>query len=178
MDIIKLKDKNFKKYISAEEIDMAISKVAQQINEEYKDDIPIFIITLNGAIIFAADLFKRLTITCSLTCVKFSSYEGTQTTNDIQSLIGLKEDLRGKRVIIVEDIVDTGNTYEHLMEILKDKGTKDIKIATMTFKPDAYKKGFPVHYVGLTIPPKFVVGRGLDYDGLGRNLNDIYQVCE
>lgn len=178
MEKVTLKDKTFEKYISAEEIDTAIERVAQQINKDYEGDTPIFIVTLNGAIIFAADLFKKLTITCSMTCVKLASYEGTQSTNSIKDLIGLKEDLKDKRVIIVEDIVDTGNTYEHLLEILKDKGTKDIRIATMTYKPDAYKKEHPIHYIGLSIPPKFVVGRGLDYDGLGRNLNDIYQVCE
>ena len=177
-DIIQLHDKKFKKYISKEEIDQAVAQVAAQINEDYKNDAPIFLVVLNGAIIFAADLFKKLTIQCSLSCIKLSSYQGVECTHQMNSLIGLNEDLKGKRVIILEDIIDTGNTYEYLYHLLQGEGVKDIKIATMTYKKDAYEKDLPIHYIGITIPTKFVVGRGLDYDGLGRNLNDIYQVCE
>lgn len=178
MEFVQLKDKKFKKFITAQEIEAAVSKVADQINEEYKNDIPVILVTLNGAIIFASDLLKELSINCTITCVKVASYSGTACGDDIQNLIGLNEDLKDKRVIIVEDIVDTGNTYQHLVDMLQCQNVKDIKIATMTFKPDAYKKELPIHYVGLTIPPLFVVGRGLDYDGLGRNLVDIYQLSE
>ena len=175
-EIIQLHDKQFKKYISEEEIDQNITQIATQINEEYKDDIPIFIIILNGAIVFAVDLLKKLTIQCAISCIKLSSYQGVNCTHQIKSLIGFNEEFKGRRVIIVDDIVDTGNTYEYLYNLLQDKEVKDVRIAAMTFKKDAYTKELPVHYVGLTIPTKFIVGRGLDYNGLGRNLNDLYQL--
>lgn len=175
-DTITVLDKSFVKFILEDEIDTAIQKVADQINEDYKDDDPILLVTLNGAIVFAVDLLKRLTIPCKLTCVKVSSYSGTSSTNEVKNLIGLNEDLTGKRVIILEDIIDTGRTYQHLVEMLSNKGIKDLRIATMTYKPDAYKAELPIHYVAFSIPNKFVIGRGLDYDGYGRNLPDIYQL--
>ena len=178
MKLIQIKDKKFRKFISAEEIDQAISKVAEQINHDYKDDAPVLLITLNGAIIFGADLLKKLTIDCTISCIKISSYAGIESTEQMNSLIGINEDLSGKRVIIVEDIVDTGNTYEHIVAELEGLNVKDVRMATMTFKPEAYKKELPIHYIGISIPRLFVVGRGLDYDGLGRNLNDIYQLAE
>ncbi len=171
-------DKTFVKYIPSSEIDAAIAKMAAEINEDYKNDDPILLITLNGAIVFAVDLMKYLDISCRISCVKVSSYCGTESTGKINSLIGLNEDVRGKRILILEDIVDTGATYGHLYQMLMEAGAKDIRMATMTMKPDAYKGTLPVHYVGLRIPNKFVVGRGLDYDGYGRNLNDIYQVVD
>lgn len=175
-ETVTILDKTFVRYIHSEDIDAAIKKVADKINEDYKDDDPILLVTLNGAIVFAVDLLKHLTINCKVSCIKVSSYCGTQTTNQIKELIGLSEDLTGKRVIIVEDIVDTGNTYRHLAELLETKGIKDYRMATMTYKPEAYKANLPLHYVAFDIPNKFVVGRGLDYDGYGRNLNDIYQL--
>ncbi|MEG1555892.1 MAG: phosphoribosyltransferase family protein [Bacteroidales bacterium] len=178
MNKITLKDKTFVKYISQDEIDKAIERVAQEINEEYKNDTPILIITLNGAIVFAVDLLKHLNILCKISCIKLSSYQGVSSTNSVKDLIGLSENLENQRVIIIEDIIDTGCTYEHIVEMLEKEKVKDIKIATMTYKPDAYTKTLPIHYIGLSIPNKFVVGRGLDYDGLGRNLTDIYQVCD
>ncbi len=178
MDIITLGDKKFIKYISEKEIDEAITKVASQINKDYQNDTPILIVTLNGAIVFAVDLLKKLTIPIKITCIKLSSYEGMQSTANVKSLIGLSEDLTNKRVIILEDIVDTGNTYEHIVNMLKMEKVKDIRIATMTYKSEAYTKLLPIHYIGITIPNKFVVGRGLDYEGLGRNYCDIYQVID
>jgi hypoxanthine phosphoribosyltransferase len=178
MDTITLGDKKFIKYISENDIDRAINKVASQINEDYKNDTPIMIVTLNGAIVFAVDLLKKLTIPVKITCIKLSSYEGTQSTANIKSLIGLSEDLTDKRVIILEDIVDTGNTYQHIVNMLEKEKVKDIRIATMTYKAEAYTKSLPIHYIGIRIPNKFVVGRGLDYEGLGRNYCDIYQVVE
>ena len=169
-------DKTFVKYISSEEIDDAIARVASDIMLEYRYDDPIMLITLNGAIVFAVDLLKRLDFPCRITCVKLASYSGTESTGTINSLIGLNEDIRGKRILILEDIVDTGATYIHLHKMLTEAGAKDVRIATMTMKPDAYKADLPVHYVGINIPNKFVIGRGLDYDGYGRNLPDIYQV--
>ncbi len=173
---VTLLDKTFVKFIPSEEVDAAIERLADQINSDYRDDDPILLVTLNGAIVFAVDLLKKLTIRCKVSCVKLSSYSGTQSTNNVKSLIGLNEDLRGKRVLVLEDIIDTGRTYGHITEMLKDSGLKDLRIATMTYKPDAYKSDLPIHYVGFPIPDKFVVGRGLDYDGYGRNLPDIYQL--
>lgn len=178
MDKVKVRDLEFVKYISGEEVDAAVERVAAMVNEEYKNDVPLILVTLNGAIIFASDLIKKLTMPCYISCIKVSSYSGTQSTNVVKNVIGLNEDLTGRRVLIVEDIVDTGRTYEYLWNELSQKGVKDIKMATMTMKDDAYKKDLPVDFVGIHIPDKFVIGRGLDYDGLGRNLPHIYQVVK
>ena len=175
-ETVTLLDKTFVKFIPSDEIDEAITRVAKEIMLEYRYDDPIMLITLNGAIVFAVDLLKQLDFPCRISCVKISSYSGTECTGTINSLIGLNEDVRGKRILILEDIVDTGATYVHLHQMLMDAGAKDVRMATMTMKPDAYKADLPVHYVGLNIPNKFVIGRGLDYDGYGRNLPDIYQV--
>ena len=173
---VTLLDKTFVKYISSADIDAAVARVAAEIMLEYRYDDPILLVTLNGAIVFAVDLMKQLDFPCRISCVKISSYSGTESTGTINSLIGLNEDIRGKRILILEDIVDTGRTYVHLHQMLTEAGAKDVRIATMTMKPDAYQADLPVHYVGFNIPNKFVVGRGLDYDGYGRNLPDIYQV--
>ena len=173
---VTLLDKTFVKYISSADIDAAVARVAAEIMLEYRYDDPILLVTRNGAIVFAVDLMKQLDFPCRISCVKISSYSGTESTGTINSLIGLNEDIRGKRILILEDIVDTGRTYVHLHQMLTEAGAKDVRIATMTMKPDAYKADLPVHYVGFNIPNKFVVGRGLDYDGYGRNLPDIYQV--
>jgi len=175
--IIQLHDKKFIKFIPSQQIDHAVSEVAAQLNMDYRDDPPLLLVTLNGAIIFAADLLKHLQFTSILSCIKLSSYQGTQSTDNMQILIGLNEDVKEKRVLIIEDIVDTGKTYQTLVNLLNERGAKEIRIATLTMKPDAYKLDLPVHYVGINIPDKFVVGRGLDYNGLGRTLNDIYQCC-
>jgi len=175
-EIIQLHDKKFIKFISDEQIDEAVSIIAEQLNKDYVDDQPLILVTLNGAIIFAADLLKKLQFSSVLSCIKLSSYEGTTSTDNMKTLIGLTEDVKDKRVLIIEDIVDTGNTYQTMVNLLNEKGAKEIRIATLTMKPDAYQLDLPVHYVGIAIPDKFVVGRGLDYNGLGRNLKDIYQL--
>ncbi len=173
---VTLLDKTFVKYINREDVDEAITRLAKEIMLEYRYDDPILLITLNGAVFFAVDLIKQLDFPCRISCVKLSSYSGTESTGEIKNLIGLNEDISGKRILILEDIVDTGQTYVHLYNMLMEAGAKDVRMATMTMKPDAYKADLPVHYVGINIPNKFVVGRGLDYDGYGRNLPDIYQV--
>jgi len=178
MNNITLGDKNFVQYILAADIDKAIGCMATQIDEDYKNDKPVFIITLNGAIFFAVELLKKLKIDTYITSIRLSSYEGTSSTSEIKEIMGLKEDLNGKRVIILEDIVDTGKTYEHILHLLEKENVKDIRIATLTFKPEAYNKPYPVHYIGFSIPNKFIVGHGLDYDGRGRNLCDIYQIID
>ncbi|MDR1757674.1 MAG: hypoxanthine phosphoribosyltransferase [Bacteroidales bacterium] len=176
MDIITVGDKQFEKFIDSQTIDMAIETTALQINEEYRDDVPLFLVTLNGAMFFAVDLFRHLTIDFTMSCIKLSSYEGTGSTGILQEQLGIKENVKNRRIIILEDIVDTGLTYEYIVKMLENMQPRDVRMATMTFKPDSYKKNYPIHYVALTIPSRFIVGRGLDYNGLGRNYNDIYQV--
>lgn len=176
--MIKLHDKQFVPFISAEEIDFAIANMAKQMDDDFFDDVPVFIGVLNGAFMVMADLMKHYRGMCEVSFVKMASYEGTQSTNEVKQLIGLNQNLEGKTVVVVEDIVDTGNTIEELKAIFKQQNVKHFKIATLFLKPDAYKKDIKLDYVGIRIPDKFIVGYGLDYDGLGRNLPDIYQLAE
>ncbi|MCQ2263544.1 MAG: hypoxanthine phosphoribosyltransferase [Bacteroidales bacterium] len=178
MSTITCGDRKFVKYISETEIDAAIEKVAAMVNEEYKNDIPILLFVLNGSVIFGADLMKRLDIPCRMTCIRLSSYEGTKTTAQVKNMIGLSENLEGQRVLVIEDIIDTGTTYAYITKMLEEAHVKDVKIATLTFKPDSYKQPMPIDFVGISIPNKFILGRGMDYNGLGRNLRDIYQVVD
>jgi adenylate kinase len=174
--MIQLHDKYFEAFITSEEIDFAIQNMAKQMDDDFFDEVPVFIGVLNGSFKVLSDLMKYYKGMCEVSFVKLASYEGTQSTNDVKQLIGLNEDLEGKTVVIVEDIVDTGNTIEELKSILKDKKVKHLKIATLFFKPEAYKKTIKLDYVGIRIPNKFIVGFGLDYDGLGRNLPNVYQL--
>ena len=176
--MIQLHDKHFVPFISAEEIDFAIKNMAKQMDDDFFDEQPIFIGVLNGSLRVWSDLMKQYRGMCEVSFVKMSSYEGMETTNTVNELIGLNQDLTGKTVIVVEDIVDTGNTIEVLKEILKAKNVKHFKIATLFFKPEAYKKDIKLDYVGIRIPNKFIVGFGLDYNGLGRNLPEVYQLAE
>ena len=175
---IKLHDKYFKPFIEAQELDFAIANMAKQIEDDFQDEVPVFIGVLNGAFMIMSDLMKYYTHPCEISFVKMASYEGTQSTNEVKQLIGLSQSLEGRSVIVVEDIVDTGNTIEELKHIFKNQGVKHFKIATLFLKPDAYKKDIKLDYVGMRIPNKFIVGFGLDYDGLGRNLKDVYQLSE
>jgi hypoxanthine phosphoribosyltransferase len=174
METITVKDLSFKPFISEEDIQVAIKNVAQKINEDYKSKTPIFLGVLNGSFMFMGDLMKSITLDCYTSFVKMASYEGTESTGKINELIGLNEDIEGKDIILVEDIVDTGNTLVKLYEILGEKKPRSIKIATLLYKPEAYKKEYKIDYVGKEIPNAFVLGYGLDYDGLGRNLSSIY----
>lgn len=176
MDKVSFCGHTFVKYISKEEIDKATEQVARQIMQDYNDEAPLVLVTLNGAIFFAVELMQKLQMNLKMTSVKLSSYSGMQSTNEIHSLIGINEDVTGRRILIIEDIVDTGQTYIYLHKLLMEKGAKDVRIASMTMKKDAYKGELPVHYVGIDIPNKFVIGHGLDVDGYGRNLLDIYQI--
>jgi len=178
MDIITVKDKSFKPYISEEELQTSVEKVASKINNDYKDSTPIFLGILNGSFMFFGDLLKSIDLECTVSFVKLASYEGKGSTGQVNELIGLKEDITGKDIILIEDIVDTGNTLVKLYEILSEKKPRSIKIATLLYKPEAYKKQHPIDYVGLEIPNAFVLGYGLDYDGLGRNLSSIYVLNE
>lgn len=174
MDIITVKDKSFKPFISEENLQESIREVAKKINDDYHGKSPIFLGVLNGSFMFFGDLLKSIDLECTISFVKMASYEGTSTTGKVNELIGLNENIEGKDVILIEDIVDTGNTLEKLYKILEDKSPASIKIATLLYKPEAYKKEYPINYVGLEIPNAFVLGYGLDYDGLGRNLSSIY----
>lgn len=175
---IKLHDKYFVPFISAQELDFAIANMAKQIEDDFQDETPVFIGVLNGSFMVMSDLMKHYEHQCEVSFVKMASYEGTQSTNEVKQLIGLNQNLEGRSVIIVEDIVDTGNTIEELKHIFKNQGVKHFKIATLFLKPEAYKKDIKLDYVGIRIPNKFIVGFGLDYDGLGRNLKDVYQLSE
>lgn len=176
--MIHLHDKTFEPFISSEEIDFAIKNLAKQMDDDFFEDTPVFVGVLNGSFMVLSDLMKHYRGMCEVSFVKLASYEGTQSTNSIKQLIGINENLEGKTVVIVEDIIDTGNTIEELKAIFKEKNVKHLKIATLFFKPEAYKKDIKIDYVGIRIPNKFIVGYGLDYDGLGRNLPDVYQLAE
>lgn len=164
----------FKIKISSSEILNAVGELAEQINKDLDGKRPLFLSVLNGSFMFASDLMKKVNIECEISFVKVASYEGTSSTGKVKQLIGLNEDIKGRTVVIIEDIVDTGNTIENVWEQLKALGVTEIKIATLLFKPDAYTKTVPIEYAAIVIPNDFIVGYGLDYKGLGRNLEDIY----
>ena len=178
MDSIKLFDKTFKPFIDNARIEAAIDVVAEKINKDFKGtgDIPVLLCVLNGSIIFCGELMKRLEFPMELISVKLSSYEGTKTTGSIKKVMGLTGSVEGKKVIVVEDIVDSGNTVVALDSILREAGASDVKICTMLLKPEVYKKDLKLDYVGMEIPDDFIVGFGLDYNELGRNLKDIYVI--
>ena len=176
MKQIKLKDKTFRVSIPYEEISKAIDKVAEKINSDFNgcEDIPVLLCVLNGSIMFMGELMKRLEFNCQIVSTKLTSYVGTETTGCVKQAMGLTGDITGRRVIVVEDIVDSGNTIVALKQILAEKGAKESRICTLLLKPEAYKKDIAIDYVAMEIPNDFIVGFGLDYDELGRNLKDIY----
>ena len=176
--MIKLHDKYFKPFVSAKEIDEALQRLVDEIAEDVGDEIPVFVGILNGSFMLTSDFVKKYPKTCEVTFIKLASYEGVKSSEDIQRLIGLTQDLTGRTVIILEDIIDTGNTLHEVHRIFRNEKVKSLKIATLFYKPEAYKKDFKLHYVGIEIPNKFIVGYGLDYDGLGRNLPEVYQIKE
>ncbi|WP_142783934.1 adenylate kinase [Changchengzhania lutea] len=176
--MIKLHDKYFKPFISAKEIDSALTRMVSEIAHDIGDEIPVFVGILNGSFMVVSDFVKKYPNPCEVTFIKLASYEGVKSTEDIQRLIGLTQDLSGKTVVILEDIIDTGNTLAEVHRIFKNENVKALKIATLFYKPEAYKKDFKLHYIGIEIPNKFIVGYGLDYDGLGRDIPEIYQIKE
>ncbi len=178
MKTVKVHEKEFSIFIDAEKIDEAVTAVAEQINRDLAGETPLFLVVLNGAFMFASDLVKKITIPCDISFVKLSSYVGTKSTNTVRELIGLDEVLHDRTVVIVEDIIDTGITMGVTMEKLKKLEAKEVKIATLLFKPDAFRMSYPIDYVGLDIPNDFIVGYGLDYNGHGRNFSDIYKIIE
>lgn len=179
MDSITLHDKRFKVCMTAAQIDEAVGKVAQQLNNDLKDtDTPIFLSVLNGSFMFTADLMRKIDIKSDVVFIKLASYDGTSSTGSIKQIMGLTNSVEGRSVVIVEDIVETGNTIDEMYRILKNAGAADIKICTLLFKPAAYKKDIKIDYAALQIPNDFIVGYGLDYNQLGRQYKDIYVLDE
>jgi hypoxanthine phosphoribosyltransferase len=177
MDKIRVKEKEFELFISASDINATITRIAAQLNADLKGKDPLFLVILNGAFMFAGDLIKKITIDCEVSFVKLSSYSGTRSTAVVTELIGLNEVLKHRTVVVLEDIIDTGVTMEIMINKLKEMDAGDVKIVTFLFKPEALTKDFTIDYVGIEIPNKFIVGYGLDYDGFGRNLPDIYKIA-
>jgi len=178
MKKVQVQELFFEKFISTEEIEAAVQKVADEINRDYDGKNPLLLAILNGSFIFASDLMRKLTIPCEISFVKFASYDGTLTTSKVKELIGVGEELSGSHIIIVEDIVDTGITMQKLLQDIEEKNPIDVRIACFCFKPDAFEKDFNIDYLGMRIPNDFIVGYGLDYNGYGRNLPDIYKIIK
>ena len=180
MNKVTLKDKTFRTSIPYERITTAIDQVAAKINADFRGctDVPVLLCVLNGSIMFTAELMKRLEFNCQVVSTKLTSYEGTSTTGKVKQAMGMTADITGRRVIVIEDIVDSGNTIVELKRILEEKGASESRICTMLLKPDAYKKDVKLVYVAMEIPNDFIVGFGLDYDELGRNFKDIYVLDE
>lgn len=173
---ISLKDKTFEVYLSESEVKKRIQQLGEQITRDFQNKEVVVLGVLNGSFIFMADLCREINLPLICTFVKLSSYQGVTTTGQVRSILGLDSDLKGKHVIIVEDIVDTGISMEYLLKTVSDHHPESISIATLLFKPEAFRFKYAIDYVGFEIPNKFVLGYGLDYDGLGRNLPDIYQL--
>ncbi len=176
MNTIQIKDRQFVLSIEEKKIQEAVKRVAEQMNKDLADKNPLFICVLNGAFMFTGDLMKHLDIPCEITFIKLSSYDGLYTTGTVKEVIGLNESVVDRNVVIIEDIVDTGITMERILDSLKAKGANEIKIAAFLQKPDALQRDIQIDYVAMKIPNQFIVGYGLDYDGHGRNLRNIYTV--
>ena len=176
MESIQIKDKKFAISITEEQILKEVDRVAEEINRDLKDKNPLFLSVLNGSFMFTADLMKRITIPCEISFVKLVSYQGTSSTGKITEVIGVNEDISGRCVVIVEDIVDTGLTMQRLLETLGTRNPKEIHIASLLVKPEKLQVPLNIKYAAMNIPNDFIVGYGLDYDGLGRNYKDIYTV--
>lgn len=178
MEKIKLQDKWFKVMIPAEEIDAAVERVAQQLNERYAGHTPIFLGVLSGSFLFLSDLVRKISFDSQLAFVKISSYNGTESTGNVQQQLGIDFDIEARDIIIVEDIVETGHSMNYLLDYLKAKNPASISICTLFFKPDKFLYEYKIDYTALSIGNEFIVGYGLDYNQLGRNLKDIYVVDE
>ncbi len=174
--LVRLNDRTFRLYKSETEILAAIREVANKINDDYIGKRPLLVPVLNGSFMFASDLMKELKLDCELSFVKAVSYEGTNSTGKLATLIGLNQNIEGRHVIIIEDIVDTGHTLAKILPLFKEQQPASLKVASLLLKPLALQTPLDIDYVGIEIPNEFIVGYGLDYDGLGRNLRDIYQV--
>ncbi len=178
MNEIKVLDREFSEYITEDEIQSRISAMAEKISEDLQGRDVLFFGILNGSFLFAADIFRQIKLNAQISFIKLASYEGTGSTGKIKELIGWNEDISGKTVVVLEDIVDTGSTLERIIGELTLRKASDVKICTLLFKPEAYTRDIPIDYIGFEIPNNFVVGYGLDYDGYGRNLKSIYKIIK
>ena len=178
MQTIQVKDKSFSLFISEKEILREVKRIAKQINKDFQDKEPVFLAVLNGSFIFAADLLKEVNLPCEISFVKLASYQGVNTTGKIREVIGLNVDLTDRPVIIVEDIVDTGLTMAHMLDVLKQQNPASIDICTLLLKPGKLQVDLDSKYCCMEIPNDFIVGYGLDYDGYGRNMRDIYTLIK
>jgi hypoxanthine phosphoribosyltransferase len=178
MKKVTLEDKHFKLFIESKKIIAEIDQLSLRINAYYANKKPIFICVLNGAFLFASELIKRFDHECEVSFVKLSSYEGIKSSGFVKNIIGLNENIKGRDLIIVEDIVDTGNTIDSVYDNIKPHEPKSLEVATLLFKPDAYQKNIPIKYPAINVGNEFLVGFGLDYNGIGRNLQDIYIIEE
>lgn len=178
MSVVKIKDKTFRTFISEEDILAKVKAVADRLNHDLEGKNPVFLAVLNGSFIFAADLIRFITIPCEISFVKLASYEGDTTTGKVKKVIGLNTDISDREVVIVEDIVDTGTTMKNMLAELKGHHPKSVHICSLLVKPDKLKEDINIEYPAMKIPNDFIVGYGLDYDQLGRNLRDIYVVDE
>lgn len=176
MAILKVHDKEFEPYLSSKEIDEQVVRVAKEINRDYQDKKPLFIAILNGAFMFAADLFKLIEVEAEICFIKLASYRGVKSTGKVITAIGLDIDIFDRDVIVIEDIVDTGKTLSQFLPQLVHQHPASLKVVALLHKPAAMIHPIKIDYLGFTIPDKFVLGYGLDYDGLGRNLGEIYQL--
>lgn len=176
MSSIKILDKEFEVSFSAEKIQKRIDEIAEQINTDLAGKDVVFIVILNGAFMFASDLYKKITLESKISFLKLASYQGTSSTGTVKQLIGLNEELKGKTVVVLEDIVDTGHTLESINKQLGGFEPAEIKIASLLFKPESFQYDYKIDYLGFSIPNDFIVGYGLDYDGYGRNLDSIYTI--
>lgn len=179
MESIQIKNRTFIPYIDRDSINTYVRSLARSIAEEMDpDEVPVFVGILNGSFMFAADFIREYPYDCHITFVKMASYEGISSSGKVKHLVGINEDLNGKTVIILEDIIDTGHTLAEIYEVFRDHNVKQLKVATLFFKPEVFKKELPIDYIGKSIEDKFVIGYGLDFDGLGRNLPDLYQLAD
>ena len=178
MKTVQVNDKKFSLYISENEIKEQVKKVATAMNEELAGKKPLFLVVLNGAFMFAADLLREIDIPCEVSFVRVSSYEGTTTTGKVKELIGLSENIEGRTLVVVEDIIDSGITMREMLRMLKEKNPADIRVASLFVKPDNLQVELDIHYRCFDIANDFIVGYGLDYDQEGRNLSDIYKILE
>ncbi len=178
MQYIRIHDKQFEPYLSANEIALRITTVAQQLNKDFAGKKPLFIAILNGSFMFASDLFKEISIEAEICFIKLASYKGSKSTGHVITAIGLDMDIIGRDVIIIEDIVDTGKTLNEFLPQIHHQQPSSVKIVALLHKPDAMVYPVDIDYLGFTIPNKFVVGYGLDYDGLGRNIKELYRLAE
>jgi hypoxanthine phosphoribosyltransferase len=172
--LISLHNKDFRPYLNAAQLAEAVDKLATRLNADYAGRRPLFVVVLTGAFMFASDLLKRISGPCEIVFIRVASYDGTSSSGRVQEVLGLREDVQDRHLIIVEDIVDTGTTMHHLLPKLRAQGPASVEIATLFFKPASLRHELSLNYVAIEIPNDFVVGYGLDYDGLGRNLPDVY----